>query len=99
MATWTWSPAYIYYGPTTSSPRIWLAQATDPTTSFAGDANMEYAADFTGDGWADVITVNYGGGDGAGVFLYVNPKGENRRWEKFRVVDAVQKRDRSRARC
>ena len=85
------SGPYIYYGPDyLKSREIWLAQATDPTTSFAGDANMEYAADFTGDGWADVITVNYGTGDGAGVFLYVNPKGENRRWEKFKVVDAVQ---------
>ena len=51
---------------------------------------MEYAADFTGDGWPDVITVNYGFGPGAGVELYVNPKGEGRRWDKYKVVDAVQ---------
>jgi hypothetical protein len=51
---------------------------------------MEYAADFTGDGWPDVITVMFGGGAGGGVQLYVNPKGEARRWDKYQVVKSVQ---------
>jgi hypothetical protein len=82
------SGPYIYYGPDyVKSREIWLAQSTSPTNDFATDATMEYAADFTGDGWPDVITVMFGGG---GVQLYVNPKGESRRWDKYQVVKGVQ---------
>ena len=85
------SGPYIYYGPDYRKSReIWLAHSSSETNEFAGESNMEYAADFTGDGWPDVITVNYGFGAGAGVELYVNPKGEGRRWDKYKVVDAVQ---------
>jgi 3-keto-disaccharide hydrolase/FG-GAP-like repeat len=83
------SGPYIYYGPDyLKSREIWLAQPSNPTTEFATDDTMEYAADFTGDGWPDVITVMFGGGPN--VQLYVNPKGENRRWQKYTVVRGVQ---------
>ncbi len=83
------SGPYIYYGPDyLKSREIWLAQASNPTTEFATDSTMEFAADFTGDGWPDVITVMFGGGPG--VYLYVNPKGEGRRWDKHMVVRDVQ---------
>jgi hypothetical protein len=85
------SGPYIYYGPDyLKSREIWLAQSTSPTNDFATDATMEFAADFTGDGWPDVITVMFGGGEGGGVQLYVNPKGEARRWDKYQVVKGVQ---------
>ena len=78
------SGPYIYYGPEyLKSREIYLAQSSNPTTEFATDATMEFAADFTGDGWPDVITVMFGGGPG--VQLYVNPKGEGRRWDKYTV--------------
>jgi hypothetical protein len=84
------SGPYIYYGPDyLKSREIYLAQSSNPTTEFATDATMEFAADFTGDGWPDVITATFGGA-GAGVVLYVNPKGEARRWDKYKVVDSVQ---------
>ncbi|HEY1647997.1 MAG TPA: FG-GAP-like repeat-containing protein [Terracidiphilus sp.] len=84
------SGPYIYYGPDyLKSREIWLAKATNPTTEFASDSTMEFAADFTGDGWPDVLTVTFGGA-GAGAVLYVNPKGEARRWDKYQVVDSVQ---------
>lgn len=83
------SGPYIYYGPDyLKSREIYLAQSSNPTTEFATDATMEFASDFTGDGWPDVITVMFGGGPG--VYLYVNPKGEGRRWDKYAVVDHVQ---------
>jgi hypothetical protein len=83
------SGPYIYYGPDyLKSREIYLAQSSSPTTEFATDATMEFAADFTGDGWPDVITATFGGG--AGVQLYVNPKGEGRRWDKYTVVKSVQ---------
>ncbi len=84
------SGPYIYYGPDyTKSREMYLAESVNPSTKFASDAWMDFPADFTGDGWADVVTVSYGAGNG-GVFLYVNPKGEDRRWEKFKVVPDVQ---------
>jgi hypothetical protein len=83
------SGPYIYYGPDyLKSREIYLAQSSNPTTEFATDATMEFSADSTGDGWPDVITVMFGGGPG--VQLYVNPKGEGRRWEKHTVVQTVQ---------
>src|ERR1700677_177182 len=83
------SGPYIYYGPDyLKSREIYLAQSSSPTTEFATDATMEFAADFTGDGWPDIISVNFGGGPG--VQLYVNPKGEGRRWDKYTVVKTVQ---------
>ena len=84
------SGPYIYYGPDyTKTREIYLAETVNPSTKFANDAWMQFAADFTGDGWPDVITVSYGGENG-GIFLYVNPKGEERRWDKFKVDSNVQ---------
>lgn len=83
------SGPYIYYGPDFTKRReIALAESTSPSTSF-NSYWVEYASDFTGDGWPDVINVTYGGSAG-GVYLYVNPKGENRRWDMYKVVDNVQ---------
>ena len=83
------SGPYIYYGPDyLKSREIYLAQSSNPTPEFATYATMEFSAVFTGDGWPDVITVMFGGGPG--VELYVNPKGEGRRWEKHTVVQSVQ---------
>ena len=84
------SGPYIYYGPDyTKSREMYLAESSNSSTQFATDSWMQFAADFTGDSWPDVITVSYGAQNG-GVFLYVNPKGEARRWEKYKVVSDVQ---------
>jgi hypothetical protein len=79
----------IYYGPDyTKSEEIYRAEAFNQTSGFPGDAWIQSAADFTGDGWPDVISTNYGS---LGVTLYVNPGQEkNRRWEKYQVVKDVQ---------
>jgi hypothetical protein len=83
------SGPYIYYGPDfTRRSEIALAETTSPSTSF-NHYWVEYAADFTGDGWPDIVNVTYGGRDG-GVYLYVNPRGENRRWDMYKVVSDVQ---------
>ncbi|RZU42400.1 FG-GAP-like repeat-containing protein [Edaphobacter modestus] len=83
------SGPYIYYGPDYRKSReIYYAISSNPTTEFATDATMEFATDVNGDGWPDVITVMFGGGPG--VQLYINPKGEKRRWEKFAVGSGVQ---------
>ncbi len=84
------SGPYVYYGPDyTKSSEIYLAQTSNPSTEYANDAWMEFAADFTGDGWPDVITCTFTG-PSPGIYLYVNPKGEERRWDKFKVVSGFQ---------
>ena len=83
------SGPFIYYGPDyTHSEEIYPAEGFNQTSGFSNDAWIESAADFTGDGWPDIITTNYGS---LGVTLYVNPgANKNRRWEKFQVVKEVQ---------
>jgi hypothetical protein len=86
---------YYYLGPDYTTRReIYPAVVRNPGKEYSTDCWMTYAADFTGDGWPDVITSSFsndgGPGGEVGVWLYVNPKGESRRWDKYRVVPAVQ---------
>jgi hypothetical protein len=84
------SGPFVYYGPDfTHSKEIYLGHTFNPSNQHSDECWMQYAADFTGDGWDDVINVNFSGPD-RGVILYVNPRGESRRWDKIRVVDQVQ---------
>lgn len=89
------SGPYIYYGPDFTARReIYPAEPRNPGREFSTDDWMMYAADFTGDGWADVITNSFSAdnspGGEVGIWLYVNPKGENRRWDKHLVVATQQ---------
>jgi 3-keto-disaccharide hydrolase/FG-GAP-like repeat len=80
---------YYYLGPDfTKSREIYLAQTVNPSVAYPNDCMQNFAADFTGDGWADVICM---GAIGQPLHLYVNPKGEPRRWDKYDVVPQVQK--------
>ena len=86
---------YYYLGPDYTKRReIYPAVVRNPGKEYSTDCWMTYAADFTGDGWPDVITSSFdndrGPGGDVGVWLYVNPKGESRRWDKYQVVPAVQ---------
>ena len=46
---------------------------------------VQLAHDFTGDGWPDVLNMSGNAGNGTGT-LFVNPKGESRRWDRFVVM-------------
>ena len=83
------SGPFVYYGPDFTKRReIWRGEATDPTNDFAMDSHEEFAGNFTGHpDWPDLITVKFGRGHC--VYLYVNPQGENRIWEKYPIVDDV----------
>ena len=54
-------------------------QAGEYTDSF-----LEYAYDFNGDGWPDVLKINF-----EGAHLYLNPKGEHRHWDEFMAIPNV----------
>jgi hypothetical protein len=84
------SGPYIYYGPDYEKSReIYPAQTSNPSTEYSNDDWMQFSSDFTGDGWTDVLTCNFTSPN-QGCFLYVNPKSENRRWDKFHVVTSFQ---------
>lgn len=71
---------YIYYGPDyTLFREIYPAIALSPSKDFT-DVNCQYVYDFNGDGWLDVFV-----GPPFGK-LYLNPKGESRRWEEYSVI-------------
>jgi Domain of Unknown Function (DUF1080) len=84
------SGPYIYYGPDFTKFREYFrGEATNPSTEFAMDAHEVLAGNFTGHpDWPDILTVRNGGG--GAVVLYVNPRGENRTWQRYPVVQNVQ---------
>ncbi|MBV8728886.1 MAG: VCBS repeat-containing protein, partial [Acidobacteriia bacterium] len=83
------SGPYIYYGPDfTTSREIYPAHTWNASREYPNDAWVELAADFTGDGWPDILTTSHSGR--AGAVLYVNPRGESRRWDRYQVVPIVQ---------
>ena len=82
------SGPHVFYGPDyMKRSEIYLQLTTNPSDTFATDAWMQFVSDFTGDGWADAVNCSFSGG--VGCTLYVNPKGEPRRWQTS-VVPAFQ---------
>jgi hypothetical protein len=75
------SGPFIFMGPDFTKKReFYLALATQPGVTFSSNW-LEFAGDFTGDGWPDVLL-----GSTSGTILYVNPKGEARRWDAYKNV-------------
>jgi hypothetical protein len=74
---------YIYYGPDyTHYQEIFFAESLKPSRDFP-DVNCQYAFDFNGDGWPDVLV---GAGGSTALTVYINPKGENRRWDSYKII-------------
>ena len=75
---------YYYLGPDYTTRReIYLGETYNPSTDYT--LNMiTHAADFTGDGWPDVLATEM-----RPMVLYVNPQGENRRWDRYEVMPEV----------
>jgi Domain of Unknown Function (DUF1080)/FG-GAP-like repeat len=75
------SGPFIFLGPDFTKVReFYMALTTNPSTSFSSNW-LEFAGDFTGDGWPDVLLAST-----SGTRLYVNPKGEPRRWDSYAPV-------------
>ena len=75
---------YYYLGPEyTTAREIYIGGTIDPGTQYFN--GLQYAYDFTGDGWPDVLNSVFQ----RPAILYVNPKGESRRWETYTVTDRM----------
>ena len=75
---------YYYLGPEyTTAREIYIGGTIDPGTQYFN--GLQYAYDFTGDGWPDVLNAVFQ----RPAILYVNPKGESRRWETYTVTDRM----------
>jgi hypothetical protein len=75
---------YYYLGPDyTVSREIYPAQTATVGTQYTGAA-VNFAYDYTGDGWPDYLVAT-----GRAMVLYVNPKGELRRWDKYNVLPTI----------
>jgi hypothetical protein len=78
---------FYYLGPEYTTRRIYRqGRVYNPSNEYAPDM-VNLTADFTGDGWPDILSSSMGGG--RPMDLYVNPRGEPRRWDKFRVLPAI----------
>ena len=84
------SGPYLYYGPDfTKFREIYPAETVNPSTEYA--TWVQHAYDFTGDAFPDVVATNLG--ESGGAYLFVNPGKEARRWDRYKVVAAMQSED------
>ena len=72
---------FYFLGPNFTERREFTAaRSYSPSNNFPEGHNY-FAYDFTGDGWADIICVY-----SRPIYLFVNPRGEPRRWDRYNVV-------------
>ena len=75
------SGPFIYMGPDFVTAReFYAAETINPSNQFSSNW-VGFAGDYTGDGWPDVLLASTSGSK-----LYVNPKGEARRWDMYPSV-------------
>ena len=80
------APPYYYLGPDFTERHEFLPGHAYNVTSDYTDHMIVFAHDFTGDGWPDVVSTYT---NGRPLYMYVNPKGESRRWDRYVVVPSV----------
>jgi hypothetical protein len=79
------SGPFYFLGPGFTERRIYReGRVYNPTNEFAPDM-VNLAADFTGDGWPDILSSLAN----RHMDLYVNPHGESRRWDKYSVLTTI----------
>ena len=75
------SGPFYYLGPEyTERHEFTAARTYNPSNQFT-QGMVNFAYDFTGDGWPDILVV-----DQRPIYLYVNPRGESRRWDRYNVI-------------
>ena len=72
---------FYYLGPDyTERHEFTAARSYSPSNNFP-EGMVYFSYDYTGDGWPDIICV-----DSRPIYLYVNPRGQWRRWDRYNVV-------------
>lgn len=78
---------YYYLGPDyTLAREIYRAQTFNPSTMSPKGSRVTLAYDFTGDGWPDVLSFDHSQENRGVCRLYVNTRGESRRWPQYPVL-------------
>lgn len=72
---------FYFLGPDYTERHAFTSARTYSPTSNFPQGMVYFAYDFTGDGWTDILAV-----DSRPIYLYVNPRGEARRWDRYNVV-------------
>ena len=75
---------FYYLGPDYTERHEFTAARSYSASNNFPEGMVYFAYDFTGDGWTDILCV-----DSRPVYLYVNPKGEFRRWDRYNVVPSA----------
>lgn len=79
------SGPWYFLGPDFRTAReIYKSATYNPNTPPYTDSFLNYVYDFNGDGWPDVLKINF-----EGAYLYINPKGQDRHWSVSRVVQNI----------
>ncbi|HEX4684415.1 MAG TPA: FG-GAP-like repeat-containing protein [Gemmatimonadaceae bacterium] len=78
---------YYYLGPDFVERRRYRnGRIYNGSTEYSPDM-VSFAGDFTGDGWDDVLTSDLV--NGRPIDLHVNPHGESRKWDTYRVIPGI----------
>ncbi len=88
------SGPFYYLGPGFTERRIYReGRVYNPATEYAPDM-VNFTYDFTGDGWPDILASEWDRQKNTRpIDLYVNPKGEDRRWDHTTVLPTPNTED------
>jgi len=75
---------FYFLGPDYTERHEFTPGRSYSATSSFPEGMVYNSFDYTGDGWDDIICVN-----SRPIYLYVNPKGESRRWDRYNVVPSA----------
>jgi hypothetical protein len=75
---------FYYLGPDYTERHEFTSARSYSASNNFPEGMVYFAYDYTGDGWTDIICV-----DSRPIYLYVNPKGESRRWDRYNVVPSA----------
>jgi len=79
---------FYYLGPAYTERREFtISQSFNPSNQYASGM-INFAYDYTGDGWPDILMTT-----SRPISLYVNPKGESRRWDSYNVLPTISTED------
>ncbi len=85
------SGPFYYQGPDFTTRHTYRKDRVyNPALEYAPDM-VNFSADFNGDGWPDILASGFdeANGNNRPMDLYINPKGESRLWDHYRVLPTL----------